>query len=255
MCDIAMAGGVTKGELNLRVFGMTLDMMNKLSKIGRLALSATLNGVRVDASNGLGGMTNVYQGTINEAWADFTGAPDCAFNVSAQSGWFQDIKPADPQSYQGASDVATVMADLASKMGFTFENNGVQAVLQNPYLSGTYYQQAQSVAQAADINMTIQNGVLAIWPRDGYRGDAVPLIAPETGLVGYPRFNATGITLVTLFNPAIVHGGRVQVKSQLTAACGIWLVNMMAHNLSSQMPNGPWFTTLECSSLDKLVLK
>ena len=35
------------------------------------------------------------------------------------------MKPIAPSSYPGTTDVADIMKDLAGKMGYTLENNGV----------------------------------------------------------------------------------------------------------------------------------
>lgn len=252
--DIAKAGGISKGALHLRMWGLTLDQMMQLSKVGRLATSTQLNTVSVDVGDDAG-MSNVFQGSIYQAWPDFAALPDVAFDVQAAAGWFEAIKPVPPTSYKGPVDVAVIMSDLAQQMNLGFENNGVSAILTNPYLPGTAWDQVTAAAQAADINFTIDSGVLAIWPRAGKRQAVPPVISPDTGLIGYPQFNATGITLRTLFNPAIRQGATVQVQSELKPACGEWRVNTIAYNLSSEQPNGPWFQTLDCSLLDRMVLK
>lgn len=252
--DIAKAGGVFRGALHLRMWGLTLDRMMQLSKVGRLATSTQLNTISVDVGDD-NGMSTVFQGSIFQAWPDFAWMPDSAFDVQASAGWFEAIKPVPPTSYKGSVDVAVIMASLAEQMNLGFESNGVSVLLSNPYLPGTAWNQVVAAGKAADINFTIDGGVLAIWPRAGARVGPPAIVSPDTGLVGYPQFNATGLTLRTLFNPAIRFGSTIQVQSELKPACGTWRVNQIAYNLSSEMPNGPWFQVIDCSDLDRMVLK
>ena len=147
-------------------------------------------------------------------------------------------------SFKGAADVAGIMSSLAGLMGYSFENNGVQATLSNPYLHGTAYRQAEKCAHDADINWTLDNGKLAIWPKGKARAGDTPLISKDTGMVGYPGYNKQGIMVTTLFNPAIVYGSMIQVQSSLTPACGKWIVYTLVHDLASETTDGPWFTQM-----------
>jgi hypothetical protein len=129
-------------------------------------------------------------------------------------------------------------------MGLAFENSGVTGKLSNPYFPGSARSQAQACARAAGISMIIDNGKLAIWPKNGSRNGAVPLISPQTGMIGYPSYTALGIMLKTLFNPSIGFGGKIKVQSELPAACGEWAVYSLDHDLEAMMPNGRWFSTV-----------
>jgi hypothetical protein len=255
--DIALAGGISKGALNLRAYGMTMDMMNKLAKIGRQINDVRNNVVSIEASNDTGGMSKVFEGSIFIAWADFNGAPDVCMNIEAAAGWFEANKPIEASSIKGGMKVATFIQGLAQSMGMDFQGNGVQAMLPTSYFPGTAWDQLLAAVQMAGINYSFDktNNVIAIWEKGKYRSGSIPVISPETGLIGYPKFNDQGITLTTEFNPDIVSGGLIEVKTSLEPAAGFWIVNLISTNLSSEMPGGPWFTTMECSRYDQPVIK
>ena len=64
-CDIAQAGGIAKGQMNLRVFGLPLALMNQLARVGRtLNLGQQQNLVSVSAGDSESGMAVIYQGSI-----------------------------------------------------------------------------------------------------------------------------------------------------------------------------------------------
>lgn len=78
----------------------------------------------------------VSQSDIN-AWGDYNSMPDVFLEVQAQTAYANQLQPVAPTSFKGATDVATLMGQLAANMGYSFENNGVQKTISNPYLSNT----------------------------------------------------------------------------------------------------------------------
>lgn len=245
--SIKMAGGLSMAEAQVRIYGMTASLMNQLSTLGRVRLAAMNNTITVSAGNDVDGMGVVFQGTITQAWADFKGSPEVPFHIAAQAGITAALQVIPPSSYAGSADVATIMSSLAAQMGYTFENNGVTAKLANPYFPGTALQQAQACAQAAGIEMVIENGVLAIMPRGVARGGRVAVINAETGMVGYPAFTGNGIAIQTEFNPSVSFQGLVKVESDLPQANGQWRVINMLHDLDAETPGGAWFSFMECT--------
>jgi hypothetical protein len=63
----------------------------------------------------------------------------------------------------------------------------------------------------------------------------------------YPVFDKKGVKIECLYNPAIKIGAKVQVQSSISAACGIWRVNGLEHELESESPSGPWETKFNAS--------
>ena len=183
-----------------------------------------------------------------------------ALTITAFTGLLDQLKPIPPTSYKGPTDVATIIASLAKQMGYSFENNGVSGVLiANPYLSGTGRDQVMQIAEHAGINVIFDDqptGVptIAIWPKGGARGGAVPLISSTTGMVGYPAWTENGIIVKTEFNPQIVFGANVQVQSIVPQASGTWSVFGVTHELEFAMPGGKWFTTLSAATPGHMAL-
>lgn len=245
VADVVNPGGPSMGMCTLRVYGLPNDMMNKLTTIGVINNAIRVkNAILVAAGDAETGMQSVFQGTISEAWADYNSAPDVAFNVVAYAGLDAAVKPVGATSYLGSTDVATMMQTIANEMGLIFENNGVDVKLSNPYLSGTNLSRVRNLATAAGFRYIIDRGVLAIWPLTGSRGGEIPLISSENGMVGYPSLSSKGMGITMIFNWNIRFGAMVEVQSSIPMACGKWNVYDISHSLSSEMPDGPWFTTI-----------
>lgn len=247
LADTKNPGGDSMGMCQLRVFGLRQEVMNTLTTIGAVNRAIrTKNAILLAAGDEVNGMQSVFQGTIFDAWADYNTAPDVAFNIIAYAGLDAAVKPVDATSYKGSTAVSDIMATLAADMGLIFENNGVDVKLSSPYLPGTSLSKVRACAQAANILWSIDRGVLAIWPKTGAREGVVPQVSPDTGMAGYPALSSKGMTVKMLFNWNIRMGGDVEIDSSIPMSRGTWRVFNFDHSLSSEIPGGPWFTTMDC---------
>lgn len=246
--DISKNGTPAMNTANVRIYGLNESVMNTLSRVGLVPTAVRNNLITVKAGLGPNDLSLAFTGAIMDAWADYDGSPDVPFNITAATGYVQMMKPVLPSSYPGATDVTVIMKDLAGKMGYTLENSGVKGViLSSPYLPGTARQQAMAAAAAADIFVVFEDdqGIMAIFPKFGARATTVPLISPDTGMVGYPGYIGPGqIRVRSEYNPAVRFMGNIKVKSSNTPAEGLWRVTQLTHNLSCQMPDGDWFTEM-----------
>jgi hypothetical protein len=245
--EILHAGGPSDGTLDLVIYGASRSTMNRLATLGVKFNTVPSNLIVLEAGDDKSGMSTVFTGYILSATADFNASPDVGFFMSAHTLAPQAVDPAEASSFRGSADVATMMAGFARLMGLKFENNGITTKLSNAYFSGSVKTQAQECAEAAGIFWNHgEGGTLAIWPKGGARGGAIPLISPQTGMIGYPTYSNMGVDVRTLYNPSIGFGGKVQVQSSLGPACGIFPVYGLQHRLACEMPDGPWFSTVNC---------
>ena len=280
LSNLRVMATITKGTFpsldiaTIRVYGLTPTIMNACSTMGTpLPLYRIGNTVTLLAGSQGSAMSVVFSGFMGFCWQDYNEAPEVSLVISGLAGGLAAIKPVPPISYPGGADVATIMAGIATTMNMGFENNGVVQTLTDTYEGQTALEQAHSVARHARINMyidtIIQNGqetglsagVLAIWPELGSRSGPIPTISAATGMVGYPKYQSNGMAFTTLYNPNIRVGGKIQMQSTVGGAAsaqgeiggpnGLWLVQSfggapLVHELSSQLPGGPWFTHCNC---------
>lgn len=239
------AGGETMGHAQIRVYGMSQQLMNQLTTIGQINRAIRIKNTVSVAAGDANGMQLVFFGVIVDAYAEYNSAPDVPFVIEAAEGMDIAVKPVGATSYKGQVSVQQIMQDLATTAGLAFEPNGVDINLLNPYLSGTTLSKIQQVARAAGIQYTIDRGTLAIWDLGKSREGEVPLISESTGMVGYPTLSSKGMTLKTSFNFNIKLGADVKVESSIPMANGIWHTYKAAHEISSQLPDGSWFSTIE----------
>ncbi|MBO1325338.1 hypothetical protein K2X14_11635 [Acetobacter sp. TBRC 12305] len=266
-CQILSAGQESGIMCNLRIEGMGLDLMNRLSTVQAGVIMQSMNTVSVYAGAAQTERPVVFSGGIIEGFVDYSGAPDVAFEVRALSTSIPAAVPIAPTSFKGAVTVATVMETIAKKAGLAFNNNGVTAILAGGVTyNGTATEQIGLCAAATRTVYMIGMNTLFIWPSD-FTADASGAIdvSAATGMIGYPAYSQYGVDVQTLFNPAIGFRSTLKLNSAYSPAAwvnkygqlrsatggtiyppsnGLWVVQRLQHDLQSEVPDGPWVTTL-----------
>lgn len=241
--DIDKAGGMMMGTLRAKIYGVKQADMNSVTTLQWKPGTLIPNTVEVFAIDGTA-ETLVFAGNIVNAWADYQSMPDVFLHIQAQAAFFNALKAIPPRSFKGGVDVASVMAQIARDLGYTFENNGVTTQLVDVYLPNTGMEQAKDLARAAGCDLYLDDKILAITPPNVPRKVIIPLISPASGLVGYPTFDGVGVNFQTLFNPAVTFGGSIKLETDVQQAAGEWVVTSVAHRLESEKPGGAWFSSI-----------
>lgn len=243
IADIDKAGGMMMGTLRAKIYGVKQADMNSVTTLQWKPGTLIPNTVEVYAIDGAA-ETLVFAGNIVNAWADYQSMPDVFLHIQAQAAFFNALKAVPPRSFKGSVDVASVMAQIARDLGYTFENNGVTTQLVDVYLANTGMEQAKDLARAAGCDLYLDDKILAITPPNVPRRVIIPRISPASGLVGYPTFDGVGVNFQTLFNPTVTFGGSIKLETDVQQAAGEWIVTSVGHRLESEKPGGAWFSNI-----------
>lgn len=248
IANIQTVPGSVSTHADVKIYGMAQADMNALTTIFFNRFNTVVFNNMIVEQNSGDGWTQVFSGMITEAQPEYRGAPAAYFNITGVVGYQHKIFPVPAASYQGSVPTASILADLASKMGYAFENDGVTGNLSNQYLWGTYWDQLNRVCVASGTNYVVEGDTLAVYPYAKPRTNPPVLtLGPKSGLVGYPVLQQWGITITSLFNPGLVGGGRVKVVgSEVPGANGLWYTTQVNHQLEAFAPGGGWFTTSHC---------
>jgi hypothetical protein len=250
--EISKGGAPTKNEARIRVYGMRQEDMNTLSTLGLAPLAVQKNLIQVQAGDS-DGLTTVFQGEITGAWVNYHTPPELYFEVHAIAGYFASLNPTHPTSLKGGTPVATIFQSLAKQMGYTFQNNGVTTQIQSPYLTGSAYQQAATLAESVGLEFGIDDNILFIAPRGMPRQPKgqVPLITPTSGLIEYPVWDKQGLVVQTLLNPLYQLNGQVVIQdSAVVRANGPWRIHGLQHRISSKHPHeSSWASKLHLAKV------
>lgn len=244
--------GPGMGVANVRLFGLKPTLWQQLASLNQAAEALRRNRLVISAGDAGEALATVFNGQITLSQYDANAQPDTALNVTAHAGLLEAVKPAQARSYPGVTRADVVLYNLAQEMGLAFENGGVDAVFAKLYLPpSSPREQVERVVQAAKAEFVIDGQTLAVWPKGGSRGGLIPVISPDTGMVGYPNYSTSTsggwLSVTTLFNPNIRIGGVVEVQSSLKVANGKWVTHDIRHELDAEMPGGHWFTKFEAT--------
>jgi hypothetical protein len=89
----------------------------------------------------------------------------------------------------------------------------------------------------------IHNRKVVIWPREKNNGQPALKLTPQTGLIGYPRWELSGVTVTHQFNQNFQNGTEVDLQCSIKALNGKWYVLLpVRHMLDAEMPGGKWHT-------------
>lgn len=250
--DLTSAGYLNSAQLFCRIYGLPLEMMSRLTRIGLINTINSDNVIQIAAGNKGSALTTAFTGEIIQAYADFNGMPEVSLDIIARPLAGYGLKPVEAISYIGPTNVSDIMKTLASNMKLAFVNYGVSVFLISPYLDGTTLTQLRKAANAANINYSIDNNTLSIWPKEAARNMSIIDISPELGMVGYPIYSSMGILVKTIYNPNVFYGGTINLSTSLgKAAQGTWIIHNVDHELESQTPNGAWFTYISAHRIDE----
>ena len=239
---------------DMQIWGMKQADMNAVTVLfgqGGMITAINARALLVLESNDGSGWLQVFEGQFQQAQADYRAMPDVCLTLQATTGAGQQYLTASPTSFNGATDVASTASQLASQMGFTFENNGVTGTLNSPYLAGTAMDQFRQLHEAAGFDYYFDaKSKLIICPanqgRQNQQGSVI--LNKSSGLIGYPTIGQYGIEVDCLFQPAIELGASITLQNSQVPGCdGTWFPYSMVHELETQKPGGKWQSHLMCS--------
>lgn len=247
VATITNPGGYSAfGQLQLKVFGMTLEQMNQYSSTGANLVAVQNQSVIVYAGNQGASMNQVFSGTLISSFIDTSHQPEIAFVCAAVAGYYAKGTPVAPNSYPGSQNAEDIIAALVKQLGspWSFSNpKGAHAVLQNQYVTGSVIDQICAIARNASLPIKIENNTITIWPNTGVVDDVVIDIGPNSGMVGYPSYWEAGFVVKSEFNAAVTNGRMVNLTSGIPKANGKFPIIQSTHEIATLTPDGPWFTT------------
>lgn len=255
--DTAFAGNAI-----IQIWGMKPEDMARLSIMGFNPSKIGKNRIDVqayDASHS--NDVTVFSGGIFSARINYNAMPDVALELECWASIDEQTQAAPATSAQGSSDVAALLQGICAVCSppLTFVNHGVTAVLANHAVAGSPAQQIKDICTAVGICYTLQGSTLTIWPKDQSVDGVVIETGPGMGMVGFPEYNSYGIDVTMEFNPEVQLGRQLTIHSigldgiqsipPIPGLPGTYWLNIVSHDLSCELPGGPWFTHASLSNV------
>lgn len=253
---------------NIRIYGLGQPEMNALTGLNAGVLAQTPNSILVEADSG-NGFLAVFAGQIITGVPDYASAPDVSFMIFSQLLGYELLNPATPTSFAVPATFEQVITTIAAKMGRKVINEGVTGSFNKPVYYGNtaaeqlrtacynagiayYTDTGMSNASGATVADNAPLGTIVIAPLGAARNLPQTKLTPNNGLVGYPVLSSVNlIEARSYYNPALRYGAPVTIgESTQIGVNGDWTIYECTHDLSSLMPDGPWFTRFTAQPLN-----
>lgn len=234
-------------QADISIYGMKQSDMDALTVAWANPPVVLDNLVILEADSG-SGFKQVFTGTMIEAQPNYAAAPDVSFGLLAMTGYFQKINPVPPRSFPAQSEADVVIGGIAADMGLDFEIQGsLGALAEGAYFWGTLWDQLAQACQAVNADFYVFGDKLLV-TESGRPGATEPSVrlTPETGLIGYPCFERSGLLVAAIFDPAFACGIPLDIEGDVPSANGRWYPYSMVHVLEALMPRGQWQTQMRC---------
>lgn len=248
--EVSFGYGSPAPYARVRVYGLPQETMNKLitAKFQQVKTLRTL--ITIEAAEGEGDFAQVFSGGIFMALPEYSEAPNVSIVIEAISAVFESKLPTPAESYEGSHSVSEIISGICKRIGFSFESNNVNAMVDNPYLTGSDLEKIRWLCVNNDLDLYLGNNSVAIAPKGTPRNIKIAVISPDTGLIGYPVITNIGATFKCLYDPSIQFGALVIVKGSEIELCnGEWRVYGLRAQLETEMDSARWFMEIVGSNL------
>lgn len=251
-CDVSITkpGLPQKNSASIDIWGLKYEDMGLLTMLAFEPLEAQHNLITVSAGDEGSTPSVAFQGEITTASADFNAAPDVCMRFQAETGSFPRQKVAPPATINGTAPAELLFAQYAAQADYAFCNDGVTTFVCNTWYPGSSIDKMMKLARDIHCELIIDDGQVVIMPAGQARTGSAVFLSKDTGMIGYPTFNQDGISCRCLYNPALVYGGLIEVKSVVPKASGTWRITRLSHSLSAYKPGGgAWESQIDAARL------
>lgn len=158
-CELSIAafGGVTGTTMEMRLYGLSLDYMAKLTGKSQNWLGQKLNLVKVKANDEV-----IFIGTIAASRINLNLMPDAPIEITANALGYERSIPCSPTSVKGITNVASIVESIANRVGLKFVNVDVTAKAENAHYRGNAIEQINAIANDYDFFHEVNMGTLTI---------------------------------------------------------------------------------------------
>lgn len=233
------------GKASVEISGLSLDVMSQLSTLNMHPLFTRRNFLNVFAGDEFSGLSQIFAGSITSATADFNSAPEVKFKVEARIGYWGSVTAQGQGVVNGKQPASDFIAAQAKAAGLLFENQDVNAQIQNSVFTGSPIEQARQAANQIGAELIIDDEKMILIKNGASVKGNVPVISATSGLLGYPVMSQNGIECKAIFNPDFKFAGLVEIQSMVPKVAGQWRIIKLTHNLAANLPNaGQWESSI-----------
>lgn len=245
-------GGGLFGNAKVQVFGVNLDAMNKIARLWLEVLSpSNTDTLSIDVWDG-SAFVPFFQGVITWSAINASGAPNVALEIEANDSMVGMNTIAPPYAQDTPIALKDALTAILAPTGLVveFAESVPELQFQKAHLVGTPMEQANTLMNYfPELTHYTNLQRFIVRPVNApLGGDPIP-VNKTTGMIGYPTYSTSGITLATLFNPRIRLGLALDIQTIFDFVNRTkWIAAVLQHNIQPNWPGGQWVTQIAAQS-------
>lgn len=174
-----------------------------------------------------------------------TQPPDIGLKLKAQTGAFKKGELV-ARSGLAKEKLSEISKRVATDLESTLEFEATDKFIANYSFSGAALKQISALAEAGNVDVFQDDGVIVIKDAGKPRKDRVKLVNASTGMIGLPEATERGVKVDFLYDLDTELGAAIQVESELNPALdGNYTIYKLDFELANR--DTPWYYTAEAS--------
>ena len=250
--QLSFTGGFTGALATIKVYGLKMAYMSLLAGRGvQLNPDRQKFMIRLDV-DGL----EVFLGFANWCYIDANSQPEIGLVVQAAAQGEINLMTIPDTHIRGKVTVAEAARKISATTKMAINDYTGGYTLPSVYTKGTIGSQLLQLLKATlavypDFQYELNYSYLNLFNQKNALDYEIINISKETGLIGYPTFTQTGISLTTMFNPKFTLQRIINLTSDLPNISGKYqIIDGCTANLSTVIDNGPWHSNIMCMYFD-----
>lgn len=249
MSIVVSQGGGLFGNAKVQIFGVALDAMNKIARLWLEVLSpSNSDTMDIDVWDGAN-FVPFFKGVITWSAINASGAPNIALEIEANDSMVAMNTVAQPYAQDTPIALQDALTAILEPTGLVveFAESVPELQIQKAHLLGTPMEQANTLMNYfPELTHYTNLQRFIVRPVNGpLGGDPLP-VNKGTGMIGYPTYSSSGVTLATLFDARLRLGLALDI--QTTSFDFInrtkWVCAVLQHNIQPNWPGGQWITQI-----------
>lgn len=248
MSIVVTQGGGLFGNAKVQIFGAALDTMNTIARLWLEVLAPSNDDtLDIDVWDGAN-FVPFFKGVITWSAINASGAPNVALEIEANDSAAGMHVPAPPYAQDtpiALKDALTAILAPA-ELEVEFAESVPELQIQKAHLLGTPMEQANALMNYfPELTHYTNLQRFIVRPVNGPLGGDPLQINKGTGMIGYPTYSTSGITLATLFDARIRLGLALDIQTAFDFVNRTkWVCSVLQHHIQPNWPGGQWVTQL-----------
>lgn len=245
-------GGKQYGNAKMQVFGVPLATMNQIARLWLEALTPqNTDTVQINVWDGQG-FVPFFSGVITWSAVNASQMPQVYLDIEANAAMRGMNATASPYANPGPVALTSALGAIAEPAGLTvnFDASAQDYQLVQQRAVGTPVQQITQVMNQFP-NLTWFINLQQLVVRDALAPLDSPAVrvASDTGMIGYPVYSTSGLTVSMIFDPRVRPGLALDVETEFDFVNRtVWVASVLAHTLDVNLPGGQWLTQVAANS-------